>query len=686
MDMKPLVEGECGNSNPLMRVAQHFTQPQDLFGSKFQSESHVSEKWAEELLRNTNGNCGVQNLNDANRFKMNELLQSVENIQNQHMLNQSSIATTSPFEQNLSNIWTNEFLRENQNIKVDDFFGSSGKYLNKQDNFENSKWAEEYLEKANYEMIMNGNNMFDSFNNPPQANNLDLLKNNEKNIWSSDYLDNKATDSSIKTDQTTNVEQSFMNAIQNDLQSKSAAHRFSSFTNPMLYNSTAAGSSVQQLSNSQETASVIDDSKQAEELLGIDDLLDDKKIADEEVADFVCDQKRKISYADDENGFWARLAREYQKNMELSGQFSNETEDTELVEDSPEHNLLESNIEADLKKEQEQYEDYAFGPESDYDEIKDLPDHFEEGLRRLKEGDLPGAVKCFELACKNEPSNAKYWQYLGTTQASNEHDLVAIKALKKCIAIEPTNLTALMALSVCYTNEAMHQEACKTLKEWMLNNSKYNSVLEFSSDEFNDPTVSSPYAKQNLIISSMSREKFDKVKDMFITAARLYPYEPDAEVQCGLGVLFNISGEYDKAIDCFKCALTVKPDDPCLWNRLGATLANGSKSEEAVAAYRRALELNPGFIRTRYNLGIICVHLGVYREAVEHFLTVLNLQNLTTKDKLPGNLLINRKQVMSDNVWNSMKFVVSMMKRHDLYAKLDERDLEYFNQQFGMEF
>ena len=118
----------------------------------------------------------------------------------------------------------------------------------------------------------------------------------------------------------------------------------------------------------------------------------------------------------------------------------------------------------------------------------------------------------------------------------------------------------------------------------------------------------------------------------------------------------------------------------------GATLANGSKSEEAVAAYRRALELNPGFIRTRYNLGIICVHLGVYREAVEHFLTVLNLQNLTTKDKIPGNLLINRKQVMSDNVWNSLKFVVSMMKRHDLYAKLDERDLEYFNRQFGMEF
>lgn len=465
---------------------------------------------------------------------MDSLLQSVENIQNQRMLNQSSL-TSSPFEQNLSNIWTNEFLRENQNIKVDDFFGSSDKYLNKQDNLDNARWAEEYLEKANYEMIVNGNNVFDSFTNPPQ-NNLDLLKTNEKNIWSADYLDKTTTTESTNAtpSQTSNVGQNFMNAIQNDLQTKNAAHRFSSFANPMLYNTPG---NVQQLTNSQETAvtTVEEDKQVVEELPGIEELLDDKKIADQEVAEFACDPKRKISYADDENGFWARLAREYQKNMELTGQFA-ETEDTELVDDSPEHNLLESNIEADLKKEQEQNEDYTFGPESDYDEIKDLSDHFEEGMRRLKEGDLPGAVKCFELACKNEPSNAKYWQYLGTTQASNEHDLVAIKALKKCIEIEPTNLTALMALAVCYTNESMHQEACKTLKEWMLNNNKYNSILEFSSDEFNESTVTSPYAKQNLIISSMSREKFDKVKDMFITAARLYPYEPDAEVQCGLGM------------------------------------------------------------------------------------------------------------------------------------------------------
>ncbi|KAK0180778.1 hypothetical protein PV327_003126 [Microctonus hyperodae] len=354
-----------------------------------------------------------------------------------------------------------------------------------------------------------------------------------------------------------------------------------------------------------------------------------------------------------ESAFWARLQGEWDK---LS---NNQTIDS--------HPWI-----SDYESYYDPFKDYKF---NDNNPMKNATNALEEGKRRLDAGDLPSAVLCFEAAVQQNEENPEAWLLLGKTQAENEQDPLAIAALKKCLSLETTNSTALMTLAVSYTNESFQNQACLTLKEWLLKNEKYNNLLMVKS---NDETATTNKSSVSTILFN---DVHNEVKELFIQAARMNPTnEIDADVQSGLGVLFNLSSEFDKAADCFNAALQVRPNDCRLWNRLGASLANGQRSEEAVDAYSRALELSPGFIRARYNLGISCINLGAYKEAGEHLLTALNQQaagrNVEGQSAPP--------RAMSETIWSTFRLVLSLMHKYHLNEAVENRDLAKLNAEFGI--
>ncbi|XP_065811931.1 PEX5-related protein isoform X2 [Labrus bergylta] len=317
---------------------------------------------------------------------------------------------------------------------------------------------------------------------------------------------------------------------------------------------------------------------------------------------------------------------------------------------------------------------YYFHTDNPY---KDLPNAFEEGQKKSKEGDLPNAVLMLEAAVLQDPHDSEAWQVLGTTQAENENEQAAIVSLQRCLELHPNNLPALMALAVSLTNTGMRNDACEALLRWLRHNPKYKHLLKGKTQ-----LIGSPNSQRRMShVLNMGRHESSlqpEVKELFLEAVQHNSDSIDPDLQTGLGVLYNLSGEFNKAVEAFNTALSVRPEDYLLWNRLGATLANGDRSAEAVEAYTRALKLQPGFIRSRYNLGISCINLGAHREAASNFLTALSLQRKS------GSRQQNH-QVMSGNIWAALRIALSMMDQPELFQAANIGDLDLLMRAFNLD-
>ena len=85
-------------------------------------------------------------------------------------------------------------------------------------------------------------------------------------------------------------------------------------------------------------------------------------------------------------------------------------------------------------------------------------------------------------------------------------------------------------------------------------------------------------------------------------------------------------GKLDEAIACYRRAVELKPDYAEAHNNLGVPLKDQGKLDEAVACYRRAVELKPDFAEAHNNLGLAFKDQGKLDEAVACYQRALELK------------------------------------------------------------
>ncbi|KAG5467256.1 hypothetical protein CUR178_00897 [Leishmania enriettii] len=311
--------------------------------------------------------------------------------------------------------------------------------------------------------------------------------------------------------------------------------------------------------------------------------------------------------------------------------------------------------------------DYPFEPNNPY-MFHDCP--FSEGMEMLQLGNLAEAALAFEAVCHKDNTNEKAWQVLGTTQAENEKDGLAIIALNNARKLNPRNLEAHAALSVSHTNERNADAAMESLKAWLANHPDYEQLASVPI-----PPNAELDVEDTFFFADPSRMR--EMRTLYDAAIEMNP--GDSQLYTNLGVLHNVAHEFDEAAECFRKAVALHPDDPKMWNKLGATLANGGHPDQALEAYNRALDINPGYVRAMYNMAVAYSNMSQYNMAARQILKAIASQQGGTKPSGEGSIMATR------GMWDLLRMTLNLMDRDDLVQLTYTENLEPFVKEFGLE-
>lgn len=273
-------------------------------------------------------------------------------------------------------------------------------------------------------------------------------------------------------------------------------------------------------------------------------------------------------------------------------------------------------------------------------------DWMQVGLQEYERGNISQAVRAFETLVQLQDNHAKAWYFLGKCHAENDQDVQAIACLERSMERDPFAPETLLALGVSYVNELNHKKALQNLKEWITHNPKYAGL-----------------SSEDLLYGGHGDDEseLDQVQGLLLNALQ---HEATPDVHEALGVVYNVSREYDAAVASFERALDTRPQDYSLWNKLGATLANSNASEKALPAYQEALKLRPKYARAWLNMAISHSNLQNYHEAARCYLQTLSLNPSAT------------------HCWSYLRISLSCQEQWDLLPLVSNQDLKPFQDHY----
>jgi len=153
---------------------------------------------------------------------------------------------------------------------------------------------------------------------------------------------------------------------------------------------------------------------------------------------------------------------------------------------------------------------------------------------------------------------------------------------------------------------------------------RWKAAAQFRASTQLDPTYPEPFKALGDLFMSAPRRLYDQAVEAYQKALELRPFYAEAYV--GLGDARAAKGEVDGAVAAYQRALLYNPANPKVHLSLGKIYyAEKGLYYEAVAAYKKAVELDPQFLDARMGLGEVYEDKGLYQDAIAEYRKVVEV-------------------------------------------------------------